>query len=75
MRAVSDNSAVAQTSEFAVSQVSKPAGRPKAADLEVGDTADSEVCATPRISGARSFAWSAAAFRWGTTRAVRQKQQ
>src|SRR5262249_45358476 len=47
---------VAQTSESAVSQVSKPAGHPTPrdvpsgegwpADKEVGDTADSEVCAT-----------------------------
>ena len=48
---------VAQTSESAVSQVSKPVrawmhrtvgGSPASADLEVGDTADLEICATGR---------------------------
>ena len=63
--AVQDLPGVAQTSESAVSQVSKPAGArrgqgirkfeprtevARAADLEVGDTADLEVCATGRAS-------------------------
>jgi hypothetical protein len=41
--------AVAQTSKFAVSRVSKPAARPNAerpADLKIGDTAGLETCAT-----------------------------
>jgi uroporphyrinogen decarboxylase len=46
-----DSHAVAQTSKSAVSQVSKPAGCAKPlADLEVGDTAGLETCATkPRV--------------------------
>ena len=42
---------VAQTSKSAVSQVSKPAehtDRPRAADLEIGDTAGLETCGTPQ---------------------------
>jgi hypothetical protein len=45
------NMAVPQTSKSAVSQVSKPAGRSvgaRAADLEIGDTASLETCATPQ---------------------------
>src|ERR1041385_6995947 len=41
---------VAQTSKSAVSQVSKPASAPafgRDADLEIGDTAGLETCATP----------------------------
>jgi hypothetical protein len=41
---------VAQTSKSAVSQVSKPANGPpvrRPADLEIGDTAGWETCATP----------------------------
>ncbi|HTV41611.1 MAG TPA: hypothetical protein VMF08_13600 [Candidatus Sulfotelmatobacter sp.] len=47
---------VAQTSKSAVSQVSKPAGRAalynvvRLADLEIGDTAGLETCATSQPS-------------------------
>ena len=45
-----DDARVAQTSKSAVSRVSKPAGTPpfqRSADLEIGDTAGLETCATP----------------------------
>ena len=50
-----DADTVAQTSQSAASQVSKPAGRTgwrRAADLEIGDSSGWETCATKKISGA-----------------------
>jgi hypothetical protein len=47
---------VAQTSQSAVSRVSKPAGGGKVgawADLEIGDTAGLETCATARLEKLR----------------------